>query len=326
LEIQRALDINYKILEIYEVHHFEKFATGLFAKYIDRLLKYKQEASGWGDIKEEDKDAFIEKYLQKEGIHLDKAKIEYNEGLRTTVKLCLNALWGKYGQKPNLMRTKTVRTVDELDEILEDDTIKVIGLPLVVSENCIRVNFKSKDDFIEDSQTSNIYIAIFTTSQARLKLYNELILPLGDKILYCDTDSAFFVWDDISPFPFEVGEFLGMPKNELRDGLFITEFVSGGPKNYGYRLCNNETKLKVKGFTLNYMNSQKITLKTMIDILQSAGKQSIELPDQFTMKKNKKNYSIQSSYITKTYNFEFNKSIIEWETQTENCLKTRPFG
>jgi hypothetical protein len=40
--------------------------------------------------------------------------------------------------------------------------------------------------------------------------------------------------------------------NELRPGQYIEEFVSGGPKNYAYRLVGGKTVCKVRGITLNY--------------------------------------------------------------------------
>ena len=38
--------------------------------------------------------------------------------------------------------------------------------------------------------------AVFTTSLARIKLYRELLKPLGTRIFYCDTDSALFLFGE----------------------------------------------------------------------------------------------------------------------------------
>ena len=59
---------------------------------------------------------------------------------------------------------------------------------------------------------------------------------------------------------------------ELRPCEYISEFVSGGPKNYAYRMHNTETGVestvcKVRGITLNYSASQIVNferLKQMI--------------------------------------------------------------
>jgi hypothetical protein len=46
---------------------------------------------------------------------------------------------------------------------------------------------------------------------------------------------------------------LGEFTNELKpkDGNYIREFVSAGPKNYAYQLESGKTFCKIKGFTVN---------------------------------------------------------------------------
>ena len=51
--------------------------------------------------------------------------------------------------------------------------------------------------------------------------------------------------------------------SELKPGFHIEEFVSGGPKNYAYRIVdpvagNRETVCKVRGITLNYSASKTV--------------------------------------------------------------------
>ena len=50
---------------------------------------------------------------------------------------------------------------------------------------------------------------------------------------------------------------------KLKQGFHIEEFLSGGPKNYAYRIVNpvtgvRETVCKVRGITLNYSASQTV--------------------------------------------------------------------
>ena len=47
------------------------------------------------------------------------------------------------------------------------------------------------------------------------------------------------------------------------DGHWIVEFVSCGPKNYSFRLNTGEIVCKVRGFSLNYTNSQIINFDSM---------------------------------------------------------------
>ena len=98
------------MLDIAEVYHYDEWCeydgsdpeTGLFTKYINALLKIKQEASGWPDwvtvlgddaATEANKDKYITEYEKTEGVTLDPSKVERNEALRSLAKLCLNSFW-----------------------------------------------------------------------------------------------------------------------------------------------------------------------------------------------------------------------------------------
>lgn len=83
-----------------------------------------------------------------------------------------------------------------------------------------------------DNGKTNIFVAAFTTCLARPKLY-ESLEKLGEQVLYFDTDSVIYRLRPGQP-EIPLGDFLGNMTNELDDGDHITEFVSGGPKNYGY--------------------------------------------------------------------------------------------
>ena len=46
IEIDKALEIGYRVVRIIEVWHFPQKSSTLFTGYIDTFLKIKQEASG----------------------------------------------------------------------------------------------------------------------------------------------------------------------------------------------------------------------------------------------------------------------------------------
>ena len=46
-------------------------------------------------------------------------------------------------------------------------------------------------------------------------------------------------------------------------GVPIIEFVSGGPKNYGYQLQNGDTECKVRGFTLDEQGRALLNFEPM---------------------------------------------------------------
>jgi len=76
---------------------------------------------------------------------------------------------------------------------------------------------------------------------------------------------------DRDEYQVPTGSYLGDMTNELKDygaDSYITEFASGGPKNYGYKIDSTNdgrqhTSVKVKGFSLDYVTSKQITFNTL---------------------------------------------------------------
>lgn len=85
---------------------------GTFAEYINEFFTQKVAASGYPRdcITEDDKERDIKELQHDEGITLNKDDIRLNAGLRSVAELCLNSLWGKYGQRENLTRTLVVKS------------------------------------------------------------------------------------------------------------------------------------------------------------------------------------------------------------------------
>ena len=55
--------------------------------------------------------------------------------------------------------------------------------------------------------------------------------------------------------------------NTGRVRLLVILLVCAGPKNYAYRVNNGKQKCKIRGFTLNYKNSQILNFDTMKDMV-----------------------------------------------------------
>ena len=122
--------------------------------------------------------------------------------------------------------------------MLFSEEIEVPDVRLVNPETT-EVQFKSACEFEEPNDKVNIVIAAFTTAYARLKLY-DLLDQLQEQVLYYDTDSVIYVHEPGKPEP-PLGDYLGDLTDEL-DGDYITEFMSGGPKNYAY-VTNNDKRV-----------------------------------------------------------------------------------
>ncbi|KAJ8032374.1 putative DNA polymerase [Holothuria leucospilota] len=260
LELQKAMEKGYRMLEIYEVWHFKSFTQydpetkkgGLFVEYIDTFLKMKQEAEGWpqGCNSEEDRIAYVAEYEAREGVKLE--HIEKNEGRRCLAKLMLNSFWGKFGQRDNLPRREILSDMSEFIK-LANDVSKETTLNRI-TEDFIELTWTDKKEFVDTTGTKNVFIAAYTTAQARLKLYSYLEC-LDDRVLYFDTDSIIYV-SRVGTYDPPLGNFLGDMTDELTkpfgEGSYITRFVAGGPKNYSFEVHSSKsdetiTQCKVRG-------------------------------------------------------------------------------
>tara|TARA_R110002051_G_scaffold169520_2_gene240134 strand:- start:762 stop:4772 length:4011 start_codon:yes stop_codon:yes gene_type:complete len=276
-ELKLALDMGYKLIRVKRIMYWEECSNTLFRGYVEKFLKIKQEASGYPDwvFEDEDdldvsiietrKDKYVNDYYEKMGIRLDKDKIVYNEGLRQVAKLCLNSLWGKFGQRINLGEVKIVTNKAAFYKIIQDETnddIKWIELDTTTEEgeikqHKIQISWKKKDEYIMNDYSTNIGLATYTTANARVRLY-EGLRYLNHQVLYFDTDSIIYVYDKTNSNKnkqLELGDNLGDWTDELGGKKMVGSFVSGGPKNYSYELSEmvkgEKFFTKVKGFKLS---------------------------------------------------------------------------
>ena len=188
-KVNKAINKGHKILSTYEVWHFDKTSDDLFKGYIRRFMKIKLKSSLY-DFKNKDaKDTF--KLKIKKNLDIGIKKLEFNAGLRSISKLCLNSLRGKFGQRSNMAQTKYVTEAFEFYELLLDDKLDNLNIQFI-NNNMVQMTYNLKDQFVDNSKSMNIFVTAFTTSHARLMLYDKLEF-LGNKVLYFDTDSIIYV-------------------------------------------------------------------------------------------------------------------------------------
>lgn len=71
------------------------------------------------------KTCISKKFFDREGILLEKENIQNNPPLRAMAKLMLNSFWGRFGMRPDLMRTQIVKTGEDLRRLILNDTFIV---------------------------------------------------------------------------------------------------------------------------------------------------------------------------------------------------------
>ena len=250
-ELQKAVEKGYQILHVYEVHHFAERLNGFCPSYIDKWMAVKAENSklpSWVQTRE-DKERFAQEYQDNIGITLDPNKLNgENKGLRQIGKIRMNSSWGRFAMRANKPKTVQVTSLIELHDLLNSDKHQ-FKAPRIIDDGTIELTYVNKEEDVELARDTNIYVAAFTTCWGRMMLYDALDI-LGERVLYYDTDSVIYI--RIPGLPdLKFGNKLGEWESEMAEGDHIEEFISAGPKNYGYHTFQGKTELKVKGFSLN---------------------------------------------------------------------------
>jgi len=153
-------------------------------EYVRKFLKIKLETSKFTCSEDE--------YRQKArrfGIELYEMK--ENAGLRFIAKMCLNSLWSKFGQNPKVKHSEYIDNEAAFYSVVLNDKIEQISLSFLTN-NIVYASYETKDEFLKVNYNTNIYIACFTSSWARLRLY-DLLETLDRNACYCDTDSIVYI-------------------------------------------------------------------------------------------------------------------------------------
>lgn len=238
------------------------------------------------------------------------------------------SLWGKFGERQNKPQTHCITSPHQLFQLLDDPAYEISNVR-ICNEDVMDVVTTIAEEEYKRSFKTNVFIAAFTTSLARLKLYNALDV-LQDRALYYDTDSVIYK-SKPGEEKLPLGPFLGQFTDEL-GGDTIVEFVSGGAKNYGYRTRRGKAECKVRGFTLNYETLHKLNykpmkaniLKELDEPLQERRQIAIEIPDYFNRDQVTK--KIRLTKRVKKYGLVFDKRVIDAATRVSTPYGYNWFG
>lgn len=199
-EIRLALEKGCELLEIHECYYFTESAY-LFKDYIDRLYPLKKTAT--------------------------------DEGIRTLIKLLLNSLYGKFGQKHE--RESPILVEVDFEDIEEDCKISIYDGHFYKHD---------KTESISNKPFMLVHIASYVTSYARCLEFSYL--DKANTVYYCDTDSFVIPIEDLGNYI--MNDELGSLKAE-----WTGHFVCFCPKVYYYECTNKkgvlERVLKAKGIS-----------------------------------------------------------------------------
>ncbi|CAD5235458.1 unnamed protein product [Bursaphelenchus xylophilus] len=190
IELEEALRNGYRVIRIYEKIVFDEFSENLFKEPIRKFYREKMLASEIPNYLKTsaDFDQFLKAYKDGFGIELEVEDWKPNKAKRYNNKIFLNSFWGKFCQRSSLAKLNFCRNEEDYHTIMSNETLEVQRTVILNSNTCA-IHVKTKEDFLEDLEFNNIYIAIYTTAAARLHLFRQMKKATegGAKILYLDT-------------------------------------------------------------------------------------------------------------------------------------------
>ena len=172
--------------------------------------------------------------------------------------------------------------------------------------------------------------AVFTTANARIRLYQMLDWLHPSQVYYCDTDSVIFIYDKANPehkphllqeaskhkpTTLEFGGGLGQWEDEFGGEDYIEELVVGGAKSYSYKTeygCTKKGKVQVKqkGINLDMANDEVVNCDTMRDmVLNITNKGPID------SKEDKEFDPTRQNRLKERFQFQ-------WDTRTKDIVTT----
>ena len=325
-ELKKAVSLGYKVLEFYQVWHYEEtcqykppFEHGIFSEYINTFHRLKTASDGFPSRFQtpDEKQDYIRLMKIGDNIQLSINEINKEPGVRSVAKALLNNLWGRQAINMSKPQVMYFTEPEKFYKILRSDKYSVDDI-YIVNDNMIWATITPTEDFVPVNTKGNIVLAIQTTSFGRLFLY-EAMETVGPLLCYVDTDSLIYIKRHLSP-EVPLGYLLGEFKSELKENDHIVVFVSCGLKSYGFRTKQGHTECRIKGFTLDHETSKNINLKSMADIVKKSGDSEIKVTYDRLRKDKADKTQIKNVLEKKTFRFVFDKRILY-----QNGL-TAPFG
>lgn len=323
-EIHIALGLGYELLEVYEVIHWEprERSDQHLKGYVGYFLRMKQEAEGWkklgatSDHPSDEEKAQVSEALYHQNGQLGRIRhdrVEPNPIKRQLAKLYLNALWGKFAQRPSAQGHIYLYGDRQFFQFWHDHRINHEHTSFrVMYPGVYQAYYQYKPQFCQPVGHANVFIAAAVTAGARTVLHQRLLKIQSHKltdqlgvcyprILYCDTDSVIFIWPKDAEELTSVG--LGHWTDEYPDSD-IAQFFALAPKVYALLFNTGKQATKAKGVQLTLSNQLKLSLDAITPLLNECAHTGPQLPQQTPPQKIQlDNFNIYSNSISRIHGY-----------------------
>ena len=96
-----------------------------------------------------------------------------NPGMKQLAKICLNSLWGKFGQRTTL---DSYEYINEWNKVLLNITNTKIKTNSwhIINDKCVELRYTEDSDYHIEAEYISEITATFTTSNARIRLLSMM--------------------------------------------------------------------------------------------------------------------------------------------------------
>lgn len=332
-EVAYALHCGYKLITCHEAIIYRKSAK-IFEDFYALLarLKIKSEPLPIG-TNNEDYTARLNSLMP--WLRIEASDFKENPALRAFAKLLSNAALGKLSQYDVKKKSNYVETYNQMKKMFNDPKIKVNAVHLI-HQQMAEVVFEPKDFLVGLHRNTNVIVYSHVTAYARLDMLKDMkkFRDCGYELYYTDTDSIVLELPEKDYESFKMRNNINSPayglyKEETKGD--IEEFFSLGCKNYFIKTNKKENILKVRGFTLGTICTEKTLngekLKSLVNE-RLVGKAHIEETSQSRMKINKITGTVKNDVQVKKYsNMTFDKRFIYDKNMFTNAKgDSLPYG
>jgi len=353
VEICDALDQGWTVSKIHWIQYYDQRSSDLFKAYIEKLVSEKIHSSKI-EATPDEVEFLKRKWMEEFRITFDAAAAEYNAGRRALAKLMLNSLWGKLSEKFKPAFSKNV-TAEEFRAYEDEELAGKIRIKqkfrlganawfLSGERDMKKDNFYLRKNQCEHNNKTCVEIGAYVTMWGRRMLWQEMN-KLGKRVLYHDTDSIIYEYDESQMYNVQEGHVLGDWEVE-HGGNPIIEFVGLAPKTYAYRYLDMKNRVpysedldftqftryeiydgyvypvveecKVKGFKLHYDARQIINFDGLLELYRQE-KVALQAK-QLVFEYNREQNQIRSRLVDKALVFYYEKGVIGSQDQSY------PFG
>lgn len=324
IEINKALELGYQILSIFEILYFTK-SKPIFRNFLSSLSSLRLLNS----YDNSDKEKFchtINSDLNLYGtvFEVQTSDLCSNPMKKNFYKLMLNSVLGKLSSLNQYETTDIVQSQGQLEFLLTKHNLTEIN---VIDENHVMVSYVN--DFVKSKNNFNIYLGSYVTAYAKIVLYDFMLKlrSLNYPLFAIDTDCLLFEQPkSCNSCPFVISLTPGNLKPVL-DNCEILNYCSLGNRNYSIVYKDSKgfikTQIKCKGLSLLSANlNDSLNYSVYVEFLNEYLKKELK---SIQLKQIKYQTQTNLSKLEKETYFTFHNTLFIKRIVNSNGNST-PFG